>query len=390
MNNKRYTTLLMTAFLMAVLFGVTACSSEENIPGENLSQISFNVDSWTGTELTRAASGTTSAITTNGFGVSAAVYPTASSYTTVGCGSYFYNIHAYPNENIDYFWPTDNKKMAFYAYYPYSNSNPTVTSSETLGHPIYTYTVPQSVASQMDFMTSKVTDRMTSNTSSVSLSFKHRCSDIRFIVINNKAEDVTLNSISLYGVKYSGTYNGTSWSLNNTTNSKSQYTFTLAANSTATHGESTDITGTTNHFIILPQTISSGTEILNFVIDSEEHPFSPESNITFEEGKSYTFNVTIEDDEEIKISLTATIRDWVVETETDIIPGVNPADNHTIIGNWVFTPSDEDDSPTPQYPTDTNTIIGNWVFTPSDEDDSSTSQYPTTPNTGVNDWESEE
>lgn len=369
MKNKRNTPLMTAAFIMAALFGVSSCSSEEKDSGENLSQISFNVDSWSGVdytspELTRAATATSSAIITEGFGVSAAIYPTASSNTAVACGSYFYNVHAYPNENIGYFWPSDSKKMAFYAYYPYSNSNPTVTSSATLGHPIYTYTVPQSVASQVDFMTAEITDRLTSNTASVSLSFEHRCSDIRFVVINNKAEDVTVNSISLYGVKYSGTYNGTSWSLNNTTNSKSQYTFTLAANSTATHGESTDITGTTNHFIILPQTISSGTEIFNFVIDSEEHPFSPDSNITFEEGKSYTFNVTIEDDEEIEISLTATIRDWVVETETDIIPAVNPTDTQTIIANWVFTPSDEDESPTPQY--------------------------PTTPNTGVNDWESEE
>ena len=358
--------IFLTAALIATLF--TGCSNELIDAGDfpdNPANPSIDftpMDFGVSEAITRGTQITKNDITE--YGVSASIYPASNTFTTAGCGSYWFcdRIEAASGRS-NHFWPGASYRVSFFAYAPYGNAALTVRSKDDLGYPIYSYTVPTAIANQVDFMTAKVTDRLASNTSSVSLSFEHRCSDIRFVVINNKAEDVTVNSISLYGVKYSGTYNGTSWSLNNTTNSKSQYTFTLAANSTATHGESTDITGTTNHFIILPQTISSGTEIFNFVIDSEEHPFSPDSNITFEEGKSYTFNVTIEDDEEIEISLTATIKDWVVETETDVIPAVNPTDTQTIIANWVFTPSDEDDSPTPQY--------------------------PTSPNTGVNDWESE-
>ena len=322
-------------------------------------QISFrtgDVDSAPGE--TRGARATAGSITE--YGVSCAIYPTNGSYTAVGCGSYFFNERIDNSTgNCKYFWPGANYLTAFYGYYPYGNSNVTLQSSaNSIGKPVYAYTAPTTIADHVDFMTAEVLNESGErHADPLLLTFGHRCSDIRFIVTNSTGDAITVNSVSMYGVKYSGTFNG-SWTLNNTVNTSSSHTFTLAPNIVVADEGTGDITGTTNHFIIPPQTVNSGTEIFNFVIDNEPHEFVLESNATFEQGKSYTFNITMASN--IEISIVTAITDWTEET-TDPVSIEYPVSPTSSISNWIFTPAEEDPTPDPITPTSNNGTISDWT-----------------------------
>lgn len=250
------------------------------------------------------------------FGVSAAVYDNSASFSTAACGSFFYNQQLQPNVNTPYFWPVAAKRMAFYAYYPYGNANITVSSAATEGRPVYSYTVPESVASHVDFMTAEVTDRQTSNTSPVALSFGHRLSSIRFVLTNNMTNSVTVNRIKVAGMKYTGTYTtGSSWSLSGSANTTSSRAFTFSPAVTVTSGSTVDITGSSNHFMVLPQTVSSGTVLFelnttqNGVI--ETYSYTLDSNLTLEMGKSITYQLTLRN-KALTVNPVSVV-DWVPE-----------------------------------------------------------------------------
>lgn len=323
--------------------------------GEN-SQISFrtgDVDSAPGE--TRGARATAGSITE--YGVSCAIYPTNGSYTSVGCGSYFFNERIDNSTgNCKYFWPGANYLTAFYGYYPYGNSNVTLQSSaNSIGKPVYAYTAPTTIADHVDFMTAEVLNESGErHADPLLLTFGHRCSDIRFIVTNSTGDAITVNSVSMYGVKYSGTFNG-SWTLNNTVNTSSSHTFTLTPNMVVADEETGDITGTTNHFIIPPQTVNSGTEIFNFVIDDEPHEFVLESNATFEQGKSYTFNIIMDS----KLSILTVVTPWT-ENIVEPLPVQYNASPIATVTDWVFVPSES--TPNTEYIDSSNGSITDWII----------------------------
>ena len=77
-----------------------------------------------------------------------------------------------------------------------------------------------------------------------------------------------------------------------------------------------DVTGTSKHFIVLPQTISAGTEflVIKTIEYGTEKTYSKalDADFTLIAGKSYTFNVTLGLGEMIVDSDTD-IRNWEVE-----------------------------------------------------------------------------
>ena len=261
--------------------------------------------------------------------MSASVYPKAGTYTSYGCGSYFYNIMAMPLNPTAYFWPTDDYEASFYAYYPYGNSAFTLQSSANqTGAPTYAYTVPQAIASQVDVMTAQVTDHLCGPQDALSLSFGHRCTDIRFTAYNQQNNALTVTSVSVYGVKYSGTWtSGTSWTLTGSANSSSSYPFTLAMNANVASEATVDLTGTANHFIMLPQTIAAGTDL--FVIttiedgDPRTYTYTLPSATTWEMGKSYTYAMTLGNGN-LTVS-SVTVVDW---------QAVTPLSGTFSVNNW--------------------------------------------------------
>ena len=372
MKQKTVNTFFLTmGIILAACMNVGCTETLADLSGENgeptpeKSPISFLVydNSFNEDKPTTRGSVVSSAADITNFGVSAAVYSSSGgSYTTTSCGSYFYKENATAGVPLKYFWPNADNRMAFYAYYPYGNSNLTLPESPATGIPTYSYTVPEAIGSQIDVMTAQVTDVNPAAQTVLPLSFRHRCSDIRFFLSNPNDEDIQINSISLAGMKYSGTYQS-GWSLSNTTK-----TFTLNVNTTlAAEAEDVDITGTTNHFIMLPQTVAVGTNmiVINLTVEDEvvEEAYTLPTAVTFEEGKRYSFFITIEEFSKTPIDVLASVSNWTLETNTDGIP----EDRYTIESifsavNWEYTSGEEDpDIPEPQYPVDPGTnTVNDW------------------------------
>ena len=239
--------------------------------------------------LTRGTKVTTAGI--SNLGVSASVYPTANSYTSAGCGSYFYKESVSSGTPMTYYWPASNYKISFFGYYPYNNASFTVQSAaDATGVPTYAYTVPSTIASQQDVMTGQVTDQPGGSSSPVNMTLAHRCVAIRFNITNERSEAITVNSISIEGVKYTGTLNENTWTLGDAVNSSSSNPFTLTCNTSVAAETTADITGTSNIFLMLPQTLPA-TAKLKMVVDDEDY----ESDLTgtWLAGRGYTYSVTI-------------------------------------------------------------------------------------------------
>ena len=241
------------------------------------------------TSVTRGAKVTTVGI--SNMGVSASVYGSSSSYTSAGCGSYFYKESVSSGTPTRFYWPTSDYKISFFGYYPYNNAAFTVQSSaSTTGTPTYAYTIPSAIASQQDIMTGQVVDRLGGTASAVNITLSHRCAAIKFSITNDRSAAITVNSISIEGVKYTGTLSGSTWTLGSGVNSSSTNPFTLTYGSSVASGATVDITGTSNIFLMLPQSLPA-TACLKVVVDNEE--FETELAGTWQAGKEYTYNVTL-------------------------------------------------------------------------------------------------
>lgn len=234
-------------------------------------------------------------------GVSASIYPSSSSYTSAGCGLYFYKESITIGTPTKFYWPTSDYRMSFYAYYPYGNSAFTVQSAASAtGHPTYAYTVPTAIGSQVDVMTASQTDIAGGSSSPVSLSFSHQCAAIKVRITNSTTSSITVNSVSIEGVEYTGTLCNGTWTLSGTKNNSSVNPFTLTCNTAVAASATADLTGTTNIFLMLPQTLTSSAK-LKMVIDSEE--YEAELSGSWQAGKTYTYSVTKEPEEILFIDL---------------------------------------------------------------------------------------
>lgn len=239
--------------------------------------------------ITRGTLVTSEAGITN-FGVSCSVYPAAGTYTSYGCGSYFYKQSATANTPTSYFWPTSDYKVSFFAYYPYNNAAFTVSSSAaTTGSPVYAYTVPSTISNQVDVMTAQVTNRTAGAQGPVALTFSHHCAAIKINITNSRGSTITVNSVSIEGVKYSGTLHDGTWTLSGSLNSSSTNPFSLSYGSSIADGATVDITGSSNIFIMLPQTLTSSAKLK---IVTSDDTYETAISGSWTAGKTYTYNIT--------------------------------------------------------------------------------------------------
>ena len=299
MKQKMIKSLLQTSGIALVLGMMVSCTEDLEVEA-GTNPIIFTIDSDGLDERSGTTRGTQITSITN-FGVSASIYEkdAVGGYTSAGCGSYFYNQSATNGSPMSYYWPSADYKISFFAYCPYGSSDFTLQSAaDSNGSPTYTYTVPESVASQIDVMTVQCTDMACGPHSAVALSFAHRCVDIRFSAYNQQHEALTVNSVSIYGVKYTGTLTGSSWDLTGLPNSSSSHPFTLSMTTNVASEATVDLTGATNHFMMLPQTIAAGTDL--FVIstteDGDERTYIytvPSGGFTWEMGKTYTYTLVL-------------------------------------------------------------------------------------------------
>lgn len=313
--------ITMSAALIVAL--LTGCSNDDVVETQDAPcPIAFTpMEIQTAKEITRGSQLTVPTITS--YGVSCSFYPAANSYTTAACGSYFYNVQIDAIDgNSGHYWPGSDYKVSFFAYAPYGATGLSLVSKNDIGYPRYTYTIPSAIASQADFITADILNNSGEGTlTPVPLTFYHRCADFRFSVYNQGATSLTVHSIGVYGVKYSGTFCESSspkWTLTESVNSTSSNPFLLTVGSTVAAGATLDATGTTNHFIMLPQTVASGTQI--FDVDAtvggvrQHYYHTLPSNFEIQASKVYTFTLTL--GEGLMIVDTSTeVTDWEVETK---------------------------------------------------------------------------
>ena len=184
--------------------------------GSKYMSMTVSEEPMTGRAATRGAQASSASIST--FGVSGSLCMRNSSYTAVGCGSFFYNEEVAPGISMDYAWPTSDYKLSFFAYYPYDNDNLTMASLATeKGIPAYTYTVPEDAADHVDVMTANVLDMLGGQQTPVNLSFQHRLAAIRFRLTNTGDNPMIVKSVTIAGVKYTGTLRNATWTLGSDT-----------------------------------------------------------------------------------------------------------------------------------------------------------------------------
>ena len=312
MKQKFYLPLLLTGVITLVGCLLSSCIKE--VPDEITSnRITFSIDDqdYNESKITRGAK--VSSITS--FGVSASVYDAASTYASAGCGSFFFDESATAGTPMDYYWPTSDYKLSFFGYYPKDNAAFTLQSTaNTTGAPTYAYTVPSAIGSQLDIMTGQNLNHLGGGTTPVSLTMKHRCASICFSVTNSRSSAITLNSISIEGVKYSGTLNEDTWTLANTVNSSSSNPFTLSYGSSIAASATINVTGTTNIFLMLPQIIPAGAKI-KVVIDGED-PLYADLTGSWTMGRQYNYSLDVQNNTIIVVDEDTEVKNWILYGNT--------------------------------------------------------------------------
>lgn len=305
---KRKLSIVLLAAL--VMTGCTKDESSGNLADKEL--ISFV----TMTDETRASR--TDKDDIYSYGVTCAICPKTDSFSSVGCGSYFFNevIDAEAGKSSNY-WPGENYNLSFFIHTPCNDGNIQVISNPTdKGYPVYQYTEPADITRQADLMTANIIDHVGLSRVPLTITFNHMCTDVRFSVENQGVENLIIKSITLVGVKHNGTLKNNTWTLTGSANTASDNPFVLTANTNIADGYTSDVTGTDRHFILLPQTVTAGTEliIVKTVLDGVETTFTHTlpANMTFAMGKSYTFNITLNQKMMI-VDPETDIEDWTPE-----------------------------------------------------------------------------
>lgn len=325
-------TILSIPLLAVLLF--PGCSQDDTITSGSDTAKNEGTIRFTPMEiktLTRGSQTTTASLSS--YSVSCSKCALASSYASVACGSFFFNetIDAATGES-GYYWPSPDYKLSFFAYAPNNNGNLNIGSRNKTGYPEYTYTVPSTIGSQVDFITADVLNmEKPDNYDPIPLTFNHQCADVCFRVYNQGTSAITVHSIAICGIKYSGTFcegNSPKWSLSNTVSS-----FTLSLGTSVAAKETLDATGTANHFIMLPQTVASGTQIFDVdatVSGVRKHYYHTLTAAQdFDAGYSYTFTLILGVGE-IIVDPETEITPWEVETKYLSVSGVScPTNTYT-------------------------------------------------------------
>lgn len=290
-------------FLFSLVVSLSACVQEENVNTESKEKESYITflsknAGFTNTKVnTRASQMLQNTI--QSFGVSSSYYPNNETYTTAGCGSYFFNINIDAKDGWSgYYWPGLTYNLSFFAYTPNNDPNIQIVSTpEELGIPTYHCETSSSTDEQKDFMTCNILDHEGLSRTPVSLTFNHKYSDVRFFCYNQSQTDLILKEISFIGLKYMANLRNDAWELEGSSNTIDNHPLVFNKQKTVPTKEIVDLTGTEDHFMIIPQTISEDTEIFRIVTEElgEEkiYSYTLPNSLQFEEGKSYRFRLNI-------------------------------------------------------------------------------------------------
>lgn len=204
-----------------------------------------------------------------------------------------------------YYWPGSNRQLRFLAWAPTDatfQSVPNNPNATTLQ-----YTTPAEAKNQRDIVAAAT--GFISNPSNdatctpVGLQFKHLCTAV-IIKTGKQMTAGTIKSVSLKGVKNSGTYDmvSSAWTLNNSTAD-----FTISPNqaTTSTTPNGTDLNAGESTFMLLPQTLGADSKLevaFHDNISGRDRILSASLNgAEWPMGKTVTYRLSITPEYELNI-----------------------------------------------------------------------------------------
>lgn len=233
-----------------------------------------------------------------------------------------------------YYWPGSNRQLRFLAWAPTDatfEAVPNTPNATTLK-----YTTPAEAKNQRDLVAA-ATDFIDSPANNgtctpVSLNFKHLCTAV-IIKTGETMTAGTIKSVSLKGVKNSGTYDmvNSAWTLNNSTAD-----FTISPNqaTTSTTPNGTDLNAGESTFMLLPQTLGADSKLeveFHDNISGKDRILSASlKGAEWPMGKTVTYRLSITPEYELKFTSTPDI----VDAHYDIIP--IKVNTEYVQGNWTI------------------------------------------------------
>lgn len=212
-----------------------------------------------------------------------------------------------------YYWPGSNRQLRFLAWAPTDAAfqsvpdNPNATTLQ--------YTTPAEAKNQRDIVAAAT--GFISNPSNgatctpVGLQFKHLCTAV-IIKTGEQMTAGTIKSVSLKGVKNSGTYDmvNSVWTLNNSTAN-----FTISPNqaTTSTTPNGTDLNAGESTFMLLPQTLGADSKLevaFHDNISGKDRILSASLNgAEWPMGKTVTYRLSITPEYELKFTSESKVQD---------------------------------------------------------------------------------
>ncbi len=218
-----------------------------------------------------------------------------------------------------YYWPGSNRQLRFLAWAPTDaafQSVPNNPNATTLQ-----YTTPAEAKNQRDLVAA-ATDFIDSPANNgtctpVSLNFKHLCTAV-IIKTGETMTAGTIKSVSLKGVKNSGTYDmvSSAWTL---TDSKADFTISPNQATTSTTPNGTDLNAGESTFMLLPQTLGADSKLeveFHDNISGKDRILTASLNgAEWPMGKTVTYRLSITPEYELNIENTSEMLDahYIVE-----------------------------------------------------------------------------
>ena len=218
-----------------------------------------------------------------------------------------------------YYWPGSNRQLRFLAWAPTDatfEAVPNTPNATTLK-----YTTPAEAKNQRDIVAA-ATDFIDSPTNNgtctpISLNFKHLCTAV-IIKTGEQMTAGTIKSVSLKGVKNSGTYDmvNSAWTL---TDSKADFTISPNQATTSTTPNGTELNAGESTFMLLPQTLGADSKLevaFHDNISGKDRILSASLNgAEWPMGKTVTYRLSITPEYELNIENTSEALDahYIVE-----------------------------------------------------------------------------
>lgn len=212
-----------------------------------------------------------------------------------------------------YYWPGSNRQLRFLAWAPTDatfQSVPNSPNATTLQ-----YTTPADAKNQRDLVAAAT--GFISNPSNdatctpVGLQFKHLCTAV-IIKTGEQMTAGTIKSVSLKGVKDSGTYDmvNSAWTL---TGSTADFTISPNQATTSTTPNGTDLNAGESTFMLLPQTLGADSKLevaFHDNISGKDRILSASLNgAVWPMGKTVTYRLSITPEYELKFVTEPTLQD---------------------------------------------------------------------------------